>query len=89
MTIDMQTIMNGVTVLLVGGAIMAAIKHAGNDNVHPKKEEIVFKDVCDKSMDCVETEIKSLCEKVDSSNEGIASLGEKFDKLQDYLMKKH
>lgn len=66
MIIDAQAIITGCTVVGIVGAIGAVAKHISNDEKHPNKKDIVFKEVCEAKEDCVESEIKNVSVRLDS-----------------------
>ncbi len=73
MTIETTAIITGVAIVLIGGAIVAVCKHVSNENKHPNRSDIVFRDVCAAKEDCVETEIKNLKETIDKLDKTVVN----------------
>jgi hypothetical protein len=73
MTIDTAAIIGGIAILLIGGGIIATIRHTTNDNIHPKKDDIVFNKTCEAEMDgmrdCVEAKLDAVKEKIENIDE--------------------
>jgi len=42
----------------IGGAYMFLFRHLANSKKHPNKDDIVFRDVCEKTQQVIHTEIK-------------------------------
>lgn len=58
-------VLGTIVAAIVIAALLTVAAHIANSDKHPKKQDIVFKDVCEAKEDCLEREIKNLKETVD------------------------
>lgn len=81
-----EPIFIGVTIVVIGGIIVAIAKHITCSDNHPKKEDIVFRTECDKTHkgleDCIEGKIKRLDEKFDNFREDVK---DNFDEVKELI----
>jgi len=47
-------------VTLSGSMVIIFIRHLTNSDRHPQKKYIVYKDVCEKTQDCIEAKLDSI-----------------------------
>lgn len=60
-------------------------KHLSDSNKHPSKSDIVFKDVCKKTQDCLEEQVSNLNEKLsdfkEDTKERLGNMDVKLDNI--------
>lgn len=81
MNFDTTTILTTCAAGVILASIRVFWKHISNTNRHPPADKIVFTDVCRKTVDCIEVELKNLNEKVDK-------VCTKTDKILEILLKR-
>jgi hypothetical protein len=96
MVIETAEILTGTAIVLLTGAIGTVAKHIYNRSKHPSQDKIdkdrdslisfidekVDKEVCQKTQDCIEEQVKAVGERLDDMQ---VSMNGRFDTMEGYF----
>ena len=66
---------------LSGLVVVIFLKHLANNDRHPNKKDIVFKDVCEKTQDCIEGKLDNIKDTVDERHKDTKKHLERIEDL--------
>ena len=67
----------------IGGCYLFVFKHILKRDKHPCSSKLVYKDVCEKTQDCLEGEIKNVNKRLDELK---GDLSKRFDRVEQLII---